>query len=152
MYIWLVCASLDCSMSVQHISMLKSHYVEVITLIGASMVIAQKVLSLFFINTCHRLSIYSLGVQICFVCFFSLWNLNVDRISMQDSFSLTGSSTEVCVWPETKRSTQFKHFSECFLGNTILFEYYVNHCDLEWIFFKRSMLICGCYNVFSLYW
>lgn len=59
------------------------------------------------------------------------------RISMQDNFSLIASSTEVYVWPGTKWSTQLKHFSECFLGNTVhfvMFVYFVNHRDLEWFY------------------
>lgn len=53
---------------------------------------------------------------------------------MQHGFSSVGSSTEDCVWPGTKQSTQFKHFSESFLANTVHFvtlEYFVNHCDFE---------------------
>lgn len=54
-----------------------------------------------------------------------------------NSFSLVGTLTEICVWPWTKQSTQFKHFSECFLANTVhfvMFEYFVNHCDLKWFY------------------
>lgn len=51
--------------------------------------------------------------------------------------ALAWSLTVDCVWPGTKQSTQFKHFSECFLANTVHFvmlEYFVNHCDLEWFY------------------
>lgn len=103
----------------------KSHYVEFITLIWASMFIAQKKLNSFFLaSVCLfvLLSICIIDVHTCLV------GLNVGRISMQNSFSLL--STEGCVWPGTKQSTQFKHFPEYFLANTVhfvRFEYFVNH-------------------------
>lgn len=103
----------------------KSHYVEFITLIWASMFIAQKKLNSFFLASVGLfvlLSICIIDVHTCLV------GLNVGRISMQNSFSLL--STEGCVWPGTKQSTQFKHFPEYFLANTVhfvRFEYFVNH-------------------------
>lgn len=85
----------------------------------------------FFISICHWLSMYIIDVHTCRY-------LECGRISMQESFSRVGSSTENLDWPQTKQSTQFKHFQNVFFfANTVhfvTFEWSVNHCDPEWFY------------------
>lgn len=72
----------------------------------------------------------------CSLC--PVFNLNVGRSSMRDGFSLVGSLAEVRVRPVTKQSTQLKHFAECSLWKYCTFCnvcVFVNHCDLEWLYF-----------------